>query len=235
MLSEGFQLRSWFSKNFDLQEAFTNNSVGTVHVTGTEKVLRYLYSPAIDELRLTEEIGRREIASITKRRILSVAPIVSLTLWDYAHLILKAKLYCVSCGLVSVIKMMNYPSEIVYVSNRVKDIRLICARILEQFKIEYNLRFIQTTLNPADLWTRGLAYNTLIAKMSFWKQGPEFIQKISIDWSSKTTGCSSEKIKTLLSCSAVATVVLGRNQFYLQTSSRPLTSCCVLRLWFENL
>ena len=71
MLSGGFQLRSWFSNNFDLQEAFTNDSVGTVHETGIEKVLGYSYSPANDELKLTE-IGLTEIVSITKRSVLSV-------------------------------------------------------------------------------------------------------------------------------------------------------------------
>ena len=100
------------------------------------------------------------------------------------------------------------PPGNVFASNRVKDIRSIGARILEQFKIECRLRFIQTTLNPADLLTRGLPYNTFITKMSFWKHGPEFIQKIPIDWSSKTIGCLSERVKTLLSCSAVAISVV---------------------------
>jgi hypothetical protein len=94
-------------------------------------------------------------------------------------------------------------SKNVFASNRVKDITNFVAALKAKFPLDLNFRFVQSSLNPADLLTRGLTVGEFSTKFQFWHCGPEFLREsFPPNWPESNLECLSAENQNLVSCSA---------------------------------
>ena len=98
----------------------------------------------------------------------------------------------------------NVKAKNVFAANRVKDIRSMKSNTEAEHNFPISFRYVPTDFNPADLLTKGLTLGEFNSNMSFWCEGPSFIQGETISWPDNRLGCLSQHSK-LLVCNATIT------------------------------
>lgn len=87
-----------------------------------------------------------------------------------------------------------------FASNRVKDICVLHDRLISDFKIKLQFKYIPTLENPGDLITRGLTFNNFSSKFCFWNNGPSFLNNFPIKWPVSPSGSVPELSSTVVAC-----------------------------------
>ena len=91
----------------------------------------------------------------------------------------------------------NVKTKNVLARNRVKDITAMRSDIHNQFNLNCQFVYINSSNNPADLLTRGLSYSSFLDKKQFWLSGPQFFDSPPNDWPRDSLGCLSDESKRL--------------------------------------
>ena len=93
--------------------------------------------------------------------------------------------------------------------NRLKDIHQLIKDIQVKYSTHINFKYVPSELNPADMVTRGLAFEKFQQKLDFWITGPEWINKTPVIWPSSELNCLSPKQKSLVCSTVVNCTVEG--------------------------
>ena len=105
---------------------------------------------------------------------------------------------CVDAQMVlSLVLTSNVKTKNIFARNRVHDISRMRMEISDHYNLECKFTYIPSEDNPADLLTRGLAFNKFVDKYEFWLHGPKFIRLDSSNWPKQQLGCLSEESKIL--------------------------------------
>ena len=87
-----------------------------------------------------------------------------------------------------------------FARNRIKDCHKMFGDITKQFNIHMQYKYVPTKENPGDLLTRGLSLHSFKENLSFWIQGPSWIQSQDVLWPSAELQCLTKESQSLVMC-----------------------------------
>ena len=91
----------------------------------------------------------------------------------------------------------NAKTKNVFTLNRIKDVSLFKKGISDDYQANINFKFVNSEYNPADLITRGLAFQEFEKKKEFWCRGPQWLNTVPLVWPDHGLGCLSEESKVI--------------------------------------
>ena len=95
----------------------------------------------------------------------------------------------------------------VYTANRLKEFSVLKEKLSNQ-GLDIQLKYVPTNMNPCDLLTRGLTYESFCEQKEFWIHGPDWLRTASeVSWPKVELNCLNETSKQLVCATQVQEVL----------------------------